>query len=188
MSEENLKIETNLSTSADIVSPIPALPQQCFVVVLIEKEPPDDDVSDGYYEYLITIVTATSKEEAMASQVKKLVSKGYREMDVAERMNDEVREWTDEWFNFWLEVYTPDEPGFWQYVAWEDTQKALVKWAKKNGALASQILTLAQSGDDKGHEAIAHNAAFVSAVEKWKIAKTIPARKLAREAGKAARL
>ena len=185
------------NSNPEVIEPVPTeqvnattQTQHCYIVLRTDHEPPDDDdnVTDGYWEFTISVVTAKSKDAAIAGRVKRLVARGYREVEVDQRMNDDLPEWTDEWFNTTFEVFTHDEPEFWKNASWKEGQKALVKWAGKNGELANQILAHAKSGNDAEHLAIANNAAFVSAVEKWNIATAVPIGTLIKEPGEPIRL
>lgn len=169
----------NLSEGAGD-KPLPSITLHCNLIHQQDREPDEDEMVDeeqmfsGLYFY-----AASSKEHAHELQVQALVEVGCYELEVDRRLNADIPEWTDDWTNATLSVFSMDESGFWEWLGWDEEiwGDELVAWAGKNMALASQLLMAAKAGRGPGHQAVAKHAGLLSVVEQAELEQEVPAKK-----------
>lgn len=160
--------------------PLPTTALHCYLIHQEDREPDEDEMVDeeqmftGMYFY-----AASSKEHALELRVQALVAGGFYELEVDRRSNPNDREWTDDWTNATLAVYSMDDSGFWRCLDWDDAiwGDELVAWASKNTALASQLLVVAEAGQGLGYQAVAKHAGLLSVVEQAELEQEVPAKK-----------
>ena len=152
----------------------------CYLIHQQDREPDEDEMVDeeqmfsGLYFY-----AASSKEHAHELQVQALVEGGFYELEVDRRLNADIPEWTNDWTNATLSVFSMDESGFWEWLGWDEEiwGDELVAWARKNRALASQLLMAAKAGQGLGQQAVAKHAELLSIVEEAELEQEVPAKK-----------
>lgn len=169
----------NLSNGAGN-KPLSSMASHCYLIHQEDREPDEDEMVDEEQTFTnLYFYAALSKEHALELQVKALVEGGFYELEVDRRSNADVPEWTDDWTNATLSVYSMDDSGFWGCLGWDDAiwGNELVAWAGKNTALASQLLIAAKTGQGPGHQAVAKHAGLLSVVEQAELEQGVPAKK-----------
>ena len=164
--------------------PLSSMAFHCYLIHQQDREPDEDEMVDeeqmfsGLYFY-----AASSKEHALELQGQALLEEGLWELEVDRRSNADVPEWTDDWTNATLSVYSMDESGFWDCLGWDDAiwGNELVAWAGEHRALALQLLIAARAGQGLGHQAVAKHAGLLSVVEQAELEHEVPAKSVSRK-------
>ncbi|MDO8280794.1 MAG: hypothetical protein Q7T63_22100 [Burkholderiaceae bacterium] len=176
-----------LNLSEGVVNkPLPTMALHCYLIRQEDREPDEDEMVDEEQEFTgMYFYAASSKEHALELQVQALLDKGFYELEVDRRSDPNIPEWTDDWTNATLSVYSMDESGFWECLGWDEEiwGDELVAWAGKNMALASQLLMAAKAGQGPGHQAVAKHAGLLSVVEQAELQQEV----LAKEGSKKSR-
>lgn len=160
--------------------PLPSMALHCYLIHQEDREPDEDEMVDEEQMFTgIYLYAASSKVHALELRVQALVEGGFYELEVDRRSNANVPEWTDDWTNATLDVYSMDDSGFWDCLGWDDAiwGDELVAWARENKALASQLLIAAKAGQEPGHQAVSKHAGLLSVVEQAELQQEVPAKK-----------
>ena len=162
----------------------PWMGMQCYLIYKEVCEPDEDEMIDDEQIFSeLLFYTASSKDHALELQGQALLEEGFWELDVYGRSNAEIPEWTNSWTNDWtnvtLQIYSINESSFWEFLSWDEAfwSEELVAWARKNRALASQLLMAAKAGQGLGQQAVAKHAELLSIVEEAELEQEVPAKK-----------
>lgn len=142
-------------------------PNSCYLIWCSYLEPDEEDEDEYIDSYEHFYLTASSKAEAVRSQISQLTGQGYF-IDGSKKQTSDCANLTDAWTEVEITAYGVDDPKFWEYAAWGDdyTQTALAHWATDNPEIAQQVLAKAVGGSTEGHQAVASNGVLRSVCEK----------------------
>lgn len=146
--------------------------KQLYMIQQTYFEPDEEDEDgEGNEEFSYLFVSATTREDALAPLVKDLLAKDFRAADKEDGGHAGTSHWTDDWTEVTLVVCSVEDEGFWKYLEWDfqDVIDQLVALASEQGLLAAKLLDSAKAGNSPGHQALAQNAKFLSAVEQYQL-------------------